>query len=284
MFHSQNRVRLQTRLGQSLISVNACNLHGPVDPTASDAITFARHAVKSLVSTEEDQSIILYGRSGSGKTWTAHAIVRSLLENSGTGSSLRDLVVAAQSVSNAFTQTSTPSNDRRSSSLHVWSCRYSKAQLCGVEISVLLHDAELVLKASQGGGHTTHVVRYLLCGLPPSKLDELRMRGIQLPICTDAIETESRRLSDIDNSLKVLGFTEEERWGVWDVLCAVVLLTMEMPNIEGVASLLHVATEDLQKVCHTPCLPQHLYTYLYKWICKWCVLCVSTAVTVSCTP
>ena len=237
--------------------------------------------MKLLISTEEDQSIILYGRCGSGKTLAAHTIVRSLAINNGTGS-LEDLIVAAQSVTNAFTQTSTPSNDQRSTSLHVWSCRYSGAQLCGVELSVLLHDTELVLKASRGG-YTAPVIRYLLSGLPPSKVEELGMRDI--PISTEAIETESRRFIEVDSSLKLLGFSEVERCGVWDVLSAIVLLTMEKPNMERVSSLLHVGIENLQKVLHAHSLPQHLYIYLYKWICKWCVLSgLLQCLTISCTP
>lgn len=232
--------------------------------------------MKLLISTEEDQSIILYGRCGSGKTLAAHTIVRSLAINNGTGS-LKDLVVAAQSVTNAFTLTSTPSNDQRSTSLHVWSCRYSGAQLCGVELSVLLHDTELVLKASRGG-YTAPVIRYLLSGLPSSKVEELG-------ISTEAIETESRRFIDVDSSLKLLGFSEVERCGVWDVLSAIVLLTMEKPNMERVSSHLHVGIENLQKVLHAHSLPQHLYTYLYKWICKWCVLSgLLQCLTISCTP
>lgn len=257
---------MQTRLGQSLISVNASRLHTPAVLTAHDAATFARVAAKSLVSKEEDQSIILYGRSGAGKTVTAHTIVQSLLEDR---TALKDLVISAQRVSAAFTQTFTSSNDDRSTSVKVWSCRYSGSQLCGVEAWSLLLDDGLLRNAACNG-YTTHVIHYLVHGLPPSKLEALGLDTLQLPLCSSTLETENKRFVDMDSALGVLGFSEEERWGIWCVLSAVVHLSMELPDMQRGASLLHVGAEQLKDVyLKSPrLLPMLLYMHLYKWICE----------------
>eukprot|EP00731_Ephydatia_muelleri_P036401 Em0248g3a len=210
-----------TRLGESLISVNACTRSSPPAAIATlDAVTFAENAVKLLISTEEDQSIILYGRCGSGKTLAAHTIVRSLAINNGTGS-LKDLVVCSAEC------------DQR---LHT--------DVDSVQRPAKHLSARVVLSPSRG--RLQHRTRYPLPSLrtSSSKVEELG-------ISTEAIETESRRFIDVDRSLKLLGFITAHHG--------------ETKHGKGVIPP-PCWIENLQKVLHAHSLPQHLYTYLYKWI------------------
>ena len=220
------------------------------------------------MSTEEDHTIIVYGGSASGKTRTTFAIIQSLLKAKGSAS-LIGLVNSALHVSAAFTHTVTASNAERSTATDVWSCRYSGSLLCGVELSSLLLDAELVLNASRGGC-ATHVIRYLMRGLPTLQLEGLGINTPPSATTTTTTETESKGFQELERSLETLGFSEEERRGIWCVLEAVVLLTRESPDVKKVSSLLCVEEgAEMESIGHTPRLPQWIYMSLYKWICEY---------------
>ena len=188
-------------------------------------------AVSNLIANQCDQSIILYGTHGSGKTAIADKVLRGLLTTVSSQDGFVEDVIAATSVYELFSQL----ESQLSGCLRVTSLGVdAKAmKLTGCQFSSLLLDVDYFMSYK--------VFSHLRSG-------------------DRTMET----------SLGRLGMTEDVRGSLESVLMAVMHMCSGSPDVGLVAGLLGVSAEGLaEHTSSFKELAAVIYQHLFRWSGEW---------------
>ncbi|XP_068455923.1 unconventional myosin-XVIIIa-like isoform X4 [Clinocottus analis] len=193
--------------------------------------SMAQAAYRSLLTTRQDQSIVLLGKSGSGKTTNCQHVIQYLMAVAGSSNRTfsTEKWQAVYTVLEAFGNASTCMNGNASRFSHVVSLDFDQAGLVtSASIQTMLLEKMRVTRRPAGES-TFNVFYYLMAGLDSSLRTELHLNhlaennafGIMPQTKAEDKQRASQMFSKLQAAMKVLGISGDEQRAVWLVLGAV---------------------------------------------------------------
>ncbi|KAM9728310.1 unconventional myosin-XVIIIa-like isoform 11-T12 [Menidia menidia] len=201
------------------------------EDTAPHIYSIAQAAYRNLLTTRQDQSIVLLGKSGSGKTTSCQHVVQYLITIAGSTnkSFSSEKWQAVYSVLEAFGNASTCMNGNASRFSHVVSLDFDQAGLVtSASIQTMLLEKMRVMRRPEGES-TFNVFYYLMAGIDSSLRTELHLNhfadnnafGIMPQMKTEDKQRASQQFSKLQAAMKVLGISNDEQKALWLILGAI---------------------------------------------------------------
>ncbi|XP_048853883.1 unconventional myosin-XVIIIa-like isoform X3 [Brienomyrus brachyistius] len=192
----------------------------------------AQAAYRSLLTTRQDQAIVLLGRSGGGKSTCCQHLVQYLAGAAGSATGKAFSVEkwqAANFLLEAFGNSGTPLNSNASRFSQIISLDFDQAgQVASASIQTML--LEKLRVARRPMGETTfNVFYYLMAGADSSLRTELHFNhfaessafGIMPHTKPEDKQKASQQFTKLQAAMKVLGISSEEQRAFWLVLGAI---------------------------------------------------------------
>uniref|UniRef100_A0A8C9WKU3 Myosin XVIIIAa n=1 Tax=Scleropages formosus TaxID=113540 RepID=A0A8C9WKU3_SCLFO len=191
----------------------------------------AQWAYRCLLTTRQDQSIVLLGRTGSGKTTSCHHLVQYLA--SAAGSVAKAFSVekwqAVHTVLEAFGNCTTPANANASRYSQIVSLDFDQAgQVASASVQTMLLE-KLRVTRRPGDESTFHAFYYLMAGADGALRTELHFNhfaessafGIVPHSKPEDKQKASQQFTKLQAAMKVLGISAEEQKAFWLILGAI---------------------------------------------------------------
>ncbi|XP_077963548.1 unconventional myosin-XVIIIa isoform X10 [Gasterosteus aculeatus] len=201
------------------------------EDTAPHIYSVAQVAYRNLLTTRQDQSIVLLGKSGSGKTSNCQHIIQYLVATSGSTNKTfsSEKWQAVYTVLEAFGNASTCMNGNASRFSHIVSLDFDQAGLVtSASIQTMLLEKMRVTRRPEGES-TFNVFHYLISGGDSSLRTELHLNhfaennAFEIMPQTKAEDKQrtSQLFSKLQAAMKVLGISGDEQRAFWLVLGAI---------------------------------------------------------------
>ncbi|XP_047234694.1 unconventional myosin-XVIIIa-like isoform X5 [Girardinichthys multiradiatus] len=201
------------------------------EDTAPHIYSMAQAAYRSLLTTRQDQSIVLLGKSGSGKTTNCQHIIQYLVTIAGSTNKIfsTEKWQAVYSVLEAFGNASSSLNGNASRFSHIVSLDFDQAGLVtSASIQTMLLEKMRVTRRPEGES-TFNVFYYLMAGVDSALRTELHLNhfadnnafGIMPQSKAEDKQRASQQFSKLQVALKVLGISPDEQRALWLVLGAI---------------------------------------------------------------
>ncbi|XP_037605539.1 unconventional myosin-XVIIIa-like isoform X6 [Sebastes umbrosus] len=201
------------------------------EETAPHIYSMAQAAYRNLLTTRQDQSIVLLGKSGSGKTTNCQHIIQYLVSIAGSTNKTfsTEKWQAVYTVLEAFGNASTCMNGNASRFSHIVSLDFDQAGLVtSASIQTMLLEKMRVTRRP-GGESTFNVFYYLMAGGDTSLRTELHLNhfaennafGIMPQTKTEDKQRASQLFSKLQAAMKVLGISGDEQRAFWLILGAI---------------------------------------------------------------
>ncbi|XP_049896452.1 unconventional myosin-XVIIIa-like isoform X2 [Epinephelus moara] len=201
------------------------------EDTAPHVYSMAQAAYRNLLTTRQDQSIVLLGKSGSGKTTNCQHIIQYLVTIAGSTNKTfsTEKWQAVYTVLEAFGNASTCMNGNASRFSHIVSLDFDQAGLVtSASIQTMLLEKMRVTRRP-GGESTFNVFYYLMAGVDSSLRTELHLNhfaennafSIMPQTKTEDKQRASQQFSKLQAAMKVLGISGDEQRAFWLVLGAI---------------------------------------------------------------
>nr|XP_040037420.1 unconventional myosin-XVIIIa-like [Gasterosteus aculeatus aculeatus] len=201
------------------------------EDTAPHIYSVAQIAYRNLLTTRQDQSIVLLGKSGSGKTSNCQHIIQYLVATSGSTNKTfsSEKWQAVYTVLEAFGNASTCMNGNASRFSHIVSLDFDQAGLVtSASIQTMLLEKMRVTRRPEGES-TFNVFHYLISGGDSSLRTELHLNhfaennafGIMPQTKAEDKQRTSQLFSKLQAAMKVLGISGDEQRAFWLVLGAI---------------------------------------------------------------
>ncbi|XP_030588782.1 myosin-7B-like [Archocentrus centrarchus] len=194
----------------------------------------ADNAYTDMLQNRENQSMLITGESGAGKTVNTKrviqyfAIVAALGENVKKGGSLEDQIIEANPAMEAFGNAKTIRNDNSS--------RFGKfirihfgptGKLASADIDIYLLEKSRVV-FQQPGERSYHIYYQILSNHKPELQDMLLVttNPYDYQVCSQGVTTvegisDGEELRLTDHAMDTLGFTPEEKYGCYKIVGAI---------------------------------------------------------------
>ncbi|XP_029994304.1 myosin-7B-like [Sphaeramia orbicularis] len=194
----------------------------------------ADNAYTDLLQNRENQSMLITGESGAGKTVNTKrviqyfAIIAALGENVKKGGSLEDQIIEANPAMEAFGNAKTIRNDNSS--------RFGKfirihfgttGKLASADIDIYLLEKSRVV-FQQPGERSYHIYYQILSNHKPELQDMLLVttNPFDYHFCSQGVTTvesidDGEELKLTDHAMDTLGFTPEEKYGCYKIVGAI---------------------------------------------------------------
>lgn len=193
----------------------------------------------ALLDEQKDQSVVISGESGSGKTEATKQLMHFLTQTArGASKDLSHKLLQSNPILEAFGNAKTVRNDNSSrfgkyvkiNLLAKLSANTKEAQLNGAKINdYLLEKSRVVHQAP--GERNYHIFYYLLCGLSSEEKQELHIlsnyRYLQQPVeklSSDEKAVAQNAFATVKDGLKLVGIHGEAFMSVIKCLSAILLL------------------------------------------------------------
>ncbi|XP_041657271.1 unconventional myosin-XVIIIa-like isoform X2 [Cheilinus undulatus] len=191
----------------------------------------AQSAYRNLLTTRQDQSIVLLGKSGSGKTTNCQHIIQYLVTIAGSTnkSFSTEKWQAVYTVLEAFGNASTCMNGNASRFSHIVSLDFDQAgQVTSASIQTMLLEKIRVTRRPEGES-TFNVFYYLMAGVDSSLRTELHLNhfaenhafGVMPQTKAEDKQRASQQFSKLQAAMRVLGISVDEQRAFWLVLGAI---------------------------------------------------------------
>ncbi|XP_071316775.1 unconventional myosin-XVIIIa-like isoform X10 [Trachinotus anak] len=201
------------------------------EDTAPHIYSMAQAAYRNLLTTRQDQSIVLLGKSGSGKTTNCQHIIQYLVTIAGSTNKTfsTEKWQAVYTVLEAFGNASTCMNGNASRFSHIVSLDFDQAGLVtSASVQTMLLEKMRVTRRPEGES-TFNVFYYLMAGVDSSLRTELHLNhfaensafGIMSQTKTEDKQRASQQFSKLQAAMKVLGISGDEQKAFWLVLGAI---------------------------------------------------------------
>lgn len=235
----------------------------------------AQHAHRELLSNRIDQSILLLGRSGSGKTTSARHLLQYLILASGsvnnylTVDKLNAMEMLLESFGNSRILLNT--NATRFTQLISLDFDFS-GQVSSATIQTLMLEKSRLVRRPEGEPNF-HIFYYMLTGVDSQLRNELQLTCLTDPnqFMTPLQRNEDRQKAaqfwaKVNNAMEILGFSQEEMKAIFYVLASIYHLgaagaTKGNNNksqfskpaaAQKAASLLGIKVEELSRMIFSP--------------------------------
>ncbi|XP_068440525.1 unconventional myosin-XVIIIa isoform X2 [Clinocottus analis] len=201
------------------------------EDSAPHIYAVAQSAYRYLLTTRQDQSIVLLGKSGSGKTTNCQHLVQYLVSIAGSTGKIfsAEKWQAVYTILEAFGNSSTSMNTNASRFSHVVSLDFDQAgQVASASIQTMLLEKLRVSKRPEAES-TFNVFYYMMAGADSSLRTELHFNhlaensafGILPQSKPEDKQRASQQFTKLQAAMKVLGVSGEEQKALWLILGAV---------------------------------------------------------------
>ncbi|XP_041851013.1 unconventional myosin-XVIIIa-like isoform X6 [Melanotaenia boesemani] len=201
------------------------------EDSAPHIYAVAQSAYRYLLTTRQDQSIVLLGKSGSGKTTNCQHLVQYLVSIAGSTGKIfsAEKWQAVYTILEAFGNSSTAMNTNASRFSHVVSLDFDQAgQVASASIQTMLLE-KLRVSRRPDGESTFNVFYYLMAGADSSQRTELHLGQLAensafciLPNSKpEDKQRASQQFTKLQAAMKVLGISSEEQKALWLILGAI---------------------------------------------------------------
>ncbi|XP_036936479.1 unconventional myosin-XVIIIa-like [Acanthopagrus latus] len=201
------------------------------EDSAPHIYSVAQSAYRNLLTTRQDQSIVLLGKSGSGKTTNCQHLVQYLVSIAGSTGKIfsAEKWQAVYTILEAFGNSSTSMNINASRFSHVVSLDFDQAgQVAFASIQTMLLEKLRVSRRPEAES-TFNVFYYLMAGADSSLKTELHLNHLAeksafgiLPLSKpEDKQRASQQFTKLQAAMKVLGISGEEQKALWLILGAI---------------------------------------------------------------
>uniref|UniRef100_A0A671WX92 Myosin XVIIIA n=1 Tax=Sparus aurata TaxID=8175 RepID=A0A671WX92_SPAAU len=201
------------------------------EDSAPHIYSVAQSAYRNLLTTRQDQSIVLLGKSGSGKTTNCQHLVQYLVSIAGSTGKIfsAEKWQAVYTILEAFGNSSTSMNTNASRFSHVVSLDFDQAgQVAFASIQTMLLEKLRVSRRPEAES-TFNVFYYLMAGADSSLKTELHLNhlaensafGILPQSKPEDKQRASQQFTKLQAAMKVLGISGEEQKALWLILGAI---------------------------------------------------------------
>ncbi|XP_053097109.1 unconventional myosin-XVIIIa isoform X7 [Pangasianodon hypophthalmus] len=198
------------------------------EDTAPHIYGVAQAAYRKLLTTRQDQSIILLGKSGSGKTTNCQHLVQYLVTIAGSNSKVysAEKWQAVYTILEAFGNCSTSMNGNASRFSHIVSLDFDQAgQVASASIQTMLLEKSRVTRRPDAES-TFNVFYYMMAGADGSLKTELHFNhfaensafGILPHSKPEEKQKAAQQFAKLQAAMKVLSISAEEQRTFWLVL------------------------------------------------------------------
>ncbi|XP_049324747.1 unconventional myosin-XVIIIa isoform X3 [Astyanax mexicanus] len=201
------------------------------EDTAPHIYGVAQAAYRKLLTTRQDQSIVLLGKSGSGKTTNCQHLVQYLVSIAGSNGKVysAEKWQAVYTILEAFGNCGTSMNGNASRFSHVVSLDFDQAgQVASASIQTMLLEKSRVAKRPDAES-TFNIFYYLMAGADGSLKTELHFNhfaensafGILPNSKPEEKQKAAQQFTKLQAAMKVLNISAEEQRAFWLVLGAI---------------------------------------------------------------
>ncbi|XP_053728006.1 unconventional myosin-XVIIIa isoform X12 [Synchiropus splendidus] len=201
------------------------------EDSAPHIYSVAQSAYRNLLTTRQDQSIVLLGKTGSGKTTNCQHLVQYLVSIAGSTGKIfsAEKWQAVYTILEAFGNSSTTMNSNASRFSHIVSLDFDQAgQVASASIQTMLLEKLRVSRRPEGES-TFHVFYYMMAGADSTLKTELHFNhlaensafGIFHLSKPEEKQRASQHFTKLQAAMKVLGITSEEQKALWFILGAI---------------------------------------------------------------
>ncbi|KAM4628036.1 unconventional myosin-XVIIIa-like isoform 1-T1 [Polymixia lowei] len=201
------------------------------EDTAPHIYAVAQSAYRNLLTTRQDQSIVLLGKSGSGKTTNCQHLVQYLVSIAGSTGKIfsAEKWQAVYTILEAFGNSATSMNTNASRFSHIVSLDFDQAgQVASASIQTMLLEKLRVSKRPTTES-TFNVFYYMMAGADSSLRTELHFNhfaensafGILPQSKPEDKQRASQQFTKLQAAMKVLGISAEEQKALWLILGAI---------------------------------------------------------------
>ncbi|XP_076591047.1 myosin-XVIIIa isoform X2 [Chaetodon auriga] len=201
------------------------------EDSAPHIYSVAQSAYRNLLTTRQDQSIVLLGKSGSGKTTNCQHLVQYLVSIAGSTGKIfsAEKWQAVYTILEAFGNSSTSMNTNASRFSHIVSLDFDQAgQVASASIQTMLLEKMRVSRRPEAES-TFNVFYYMLAGADSSLRTELHFNhlaensafGILPQSKPEDKQRASQQFTKLQAAMKVLGISGEEQKALWLILGAI---------------------------------------------------------------
>ncbi|XP_024911233.1 unconventional myosin-Va isoform X3 [Cynoglossus semilaevis] len=257
--------------GTDIINAYSGQNMGDMDP---HIFAVAEEAYKQMARDERNQSIIVSGESGAGKTVSAKYAMRYFATVSGSASeaNVEDKVLASNPIMEAIGNAKTTRNDNSSRFGKYIEIGFdTRYRIIGANMrTYLLEKSRVVFQADE---ERNYHIFYQLCAsshLPEFKIlklssanDFLYTRQGRSPVIEGVDDT--KELSTTRNAFTLLGINESYQMGLFQVLAAILHLgNVEIKDRDSDSSLIPPNNPHLMAFCQ---LVGVAYPDMSQWLC-----------------
>ncbi|XP_076023988.1 unconventional myosin-XVIIIa isoform X2 [Genypterus blacodes] len=200
------------------------------EDSAPHIYAVAQSAYRNLLTTRQDQSIVLLGKSGTGKTTNCQHLVQYLVSIAGsTGKIFSEKWQAVYTILEAFGNSSTSMNTNASRFSHIVSLDFDQTgQVASASIQTMLLEKLRVSRRPEAES-TFNVFYHMMAGADSTLRTELHFNhlaensafGILPQSKPEDKQRASQQFTKLQAAMKVLGISTEEQKALWLVLGAI---------------------------------------------------------------
>uniref|UniRef100_A0A8C7U4G2 Myosin XVIIIAb n=1 Tax=Oncorhynchus mykiss TaxID=8022 RepID=A0A8C7U4G2_ONCMY len=198
------------------------------EDTAPHIYAVAQSAYRNLLTTRQDQSIVLLGKSGSGKTTNCQHLIQYLVSIAGSTGKIfsGEKWQAVYTILEAFGNSSTSMNTNASRFSQIVSLDFDQAgQVASASIQTMLLEKLRVTKRPETES-TFNVFYYMMSGADSTLRTELHFNhfaensafGIVPQSKLEDKQKSSQQFTKLQAAMKVLGISVEEQRALWLIL------------------------------------------------------------------
>ncbi|MGH0182711.1 UNVERIFIED_CONTAM: hypothetical protein FKN15_010256 [Acipenser sinensis] len=191
----------------------------------------AQAAYRNLLTTRQDQSIVLLGKSGSGKTTNSQHLVQYLVSIAGSTGKIfsAEKWQAVYTILEAFGNSATGMNSNGSRFSQIVSLDFDQAgQVASASLQTMLLEKLRVTRRPDAEA-SFNVFYYMMAGADSTLRTELHFNhfaensafGIAPLSKPDEKQKASQQFTKLQAAMKVLGIASEEQRAIWLVLGAI---------------------------------------------------------------
>ncbi|XP_058490606.1 unconventional myosin-XVIIIa isoform X4 [Solea solea] len=201
------------------------------EDSAPHIYSVAQSAYRNLLTTRQDQSIVLLGKSGSGKTTNCQHLLQYLVSIAGSTGKIfsAEKWQAVYTILEAFGNSSTAMNTNASHFSHVVSLDFDQAgQVASASIQTMLLEKLRVSRRPEGES-AFNIFYYMMAGADNTLRTELHFNhlaensafGIVPQSKPEDKQRASQQFTKLQAAMKVLGISGEEQKALWLILGAI---------------------------------------------------------------
>uniref|UniRef100_A0A3B4V8H4 Myosin XVIIIA n=1 Tax=Seriola dumerili TaxID=41447 RepID=A0A3B4V8H4_SERDU len=198
------------------------------EDSAPHIYSVAQSAYRNLLTTRQDQSIVLLGKSGSGKTTNCQHLLQYLVSIAGSTGKIfsAEKWQAVYTILEAFGNSSTSMNTNASHFSHVVSLDFDQAgQVASASIQTMLLEKLRVSRRPEGES-TFNIFYYMMAGADSTLRTELHFNhlaensafGIVPQSKPEDKQRAAQQFTKLQAAMKVLGISSEEQKALWLIL------------------------------------------------------------------